>query len=156
MKVYHSSSLRVERPDIAYSRQYLDFGPGFYVTTIREQAEKYADRFLRRGKTAWLNVYEFDYQPIEWRTRFFESYNGEWLDFVTKCRRGVVDNDYDLVVGGIANDKVFQTLDLYFAGYITESEALDRLVYEKPNVQLCIRSADMLEKCLKFMEACKL
>lgn len=43
-----------------HSRKFLDFGQGFYVTTLRDQAVKYAQRFLRRGKSAWLNEYELD------------------------------------------------------------------------------------------------
>ena len=43
MKVYHASSVIVENPDTIHSREYLDFGQGFYITTIREQAEKYAN-----------------------------------------------------------------------------------------------------------------
>lgn len=39
MKVYHASSVIVENPDTIHSREYLDFGQGFYITTIREQAE---------------------------------------------------------------------------------------------------------------------
>ena len=42
MKVYHSSPVEVKKPDTRHSRAYLDFGPGFYVTTLKEQAEKYA------------------------------------------------------------------------------------------------------------------
>ena len=61
MKVYHSSTVKVEYPDTAHSRSYLDFGRGFYLTTIREQAVKYAERFLRRGSEAWLNTYEMIY-----------------------------------------------------------------------------------------------
>ena len=57
MKVYHASMVRVEHPDVLHSRKFLDFGQGFYVTTLREQAVKYAQRFIRRGKEAWLNVY---------------------------------------------------------------------------------------------------
>lgn len=50
MIVFHSSSCVVEHPDLTFSRDYLDFGKGFYVTTIEEQARKYAQRFLLRGK----------------------------------------------------------------------------------------------------------
>ena len=38
MKVYHASSLIVCHPDTAHSRSFLDFGPGFYVTTLESQA----------------------------------------------------------------------------------------------------------------------
>lgn len=52
MRVYHASMVRVEHPDVFHSRKFLDFGQGFYITTLREQAIKYAQRFLRRGKEA--------------------------------------------------------------------------------------------------------
>ena len=156
MKVYHSSSVEVKRPDTKHSRAYLDFGSGFYVTTLKEQAEKYAERFLRRGSEAWLNVYEFHYDESLWNVLRFEQYDKRWLDYVLRCRQGEPVEDYDLIIGGIADDKVFRTLDLYFAGDITETEALKRLVYEKPNIQLCIRSEQMLEQCLTFIESVKL
>ena len=62
-------------------------------------------------------------------------------------------SDYDMVVGGIANDRVILTLDRYFAGEISQEEALGLLKYEKPNVQYCIRSERMLQECLTFIES---
>ena len=56
MKVYHASRVIVEHPDTLHSRSYLDFGPGFYVTTLEQQAIDYGQRFIRRGKEAWLNM----------------------------------------------------------------------------------------------------
>ena len=47
MEVFHASTVQIDTPDIYHSRQYLDFGPGFYVTTMYDQAEKYANRFIR-------------------------------------------------------------------------------------------------------------
>ncbi len=58
MKLYHASTVRVEHPDVQHSRPNLDFGCGFYLTSMRSQAENYAERFKRRGKTAVLNEYE--------------------------------------------------------------------------------------------------
>lgn len=34
MRVYHGSNLEVKKPDIKYSKRYLDFGKGFYVTVL--------------------------------------------------------------------------------------------------------------------------
>ena len=48
--------------------------------------------------------------------------------------------DYDLVAGGVANDKVFNTVELFFDGLIDKAEAIKRLRYEKPNVQICFRT----------------
>lgn len=156
MKVYHSSNVRVEKPDTVHSRSYLDFGRGFYLTTIREQALKYAERFLRRDGEAWLNVYDLDDNLNLWKILRFDYYDESWLDFVVCCRKGENKGDYDLIIGGIANDRVFRTIDLYFAGDITKQQALNNLVFEKPNIQLCIRSEQMLHQCLTFIESIKL
>ena len=37
----------------------------------------------------------------------------------------------------MANDKVFNTVELYFDHLIDKDEALRRLRYEKPNMQIC-------------------
>lgn len=60
MKLYHSSEVAVEHPDTIHSRDFLDFGKGFYLTSIYEQAVRYAERFIRRGRKAWLNAYDFE------------------------------------------------------------------------------------------------
>ena len=86
----------------------------------------------------------------------FLCYDEEWLDYVSACRVGNVAVDYDIVRGGIANDKVFRTVDLYFAGDITKLEALSRLLYERPNDQLCIRSQKVIDNCLTFKDSIQL
>lgn len=156
MKVYHSSNVSIERPDIYHSRDYLDFGKGFYLTSIHTQAVKYAQRFLRRQQKGFLNTYELNIDFSKWRVLEFTSYDKTWLDFVSKCRAGFDDTDYDIVIGGIANDKVIQTLDRYFEGELSEDETLGLLKYEKPNNQYCIRSQKVLDECLTYIESLEL
>ena len=156
MKVYHSSSVVVSNPDTQHSRDFLDFGRGFYVTTIERQAVDYGQRFIRRGREAWLNVYEMSEDFAGLKVLSFDAYDEAWLDFVSECRAGRVQGDWDIVRGGIANDKVFRTLDLYFAGYINKQEALHRLVYEVPNYQLCFRTETAIHQCLTYLNAHKL
>ncbi len=43
MIVYHGSSEIVKAPDVRHSYRALDFGKGFYVTAVREQAERQAE-----------------------------------------------------------------------------------------------------------------
>lgn len=100
-----------------------------------------------------LNTYEFEINPSEWKIKVFEQYNREWLDFISKCRDGRYDSDYDLVIGGIANDEVFSTLEDYFSSKIDADKALGMLKYSKPNNQYCIRSQALLEKCLTHKES---
>ena len=54
------------------------------------------------------------------------------------------DSDYDIVMGGVANDKVFNTVELFFDGLIDKTEAINRLRYEKPNLQICFRTEKSL------------
>lgn len=156
MKLYHSSNLRVEHPEITYSRDFLDFGKGFYLTSLEDQAINYGNRFIRREVEAWLNIYELDYKPEDWKILRFEHYDMDWLTFVTRCRKGEDNSNFDLIIGGIANDKVVRTLDLYFNGDITAEIAIGKLKYEKPNNQFCIRSQRMIELCLKHQESRRL
>ena len=65
----------------------------------------------------------------------------------TALSPGKDSTDYDLVVGGVANDKVFNTVELFFDGLIDKTEAISRLRYEKPNLQICFRT----EKALSLL-----
>ena len=71
---------------------------------------------------------------------------------LTKQRYSGNDNSiYDVIIGGVANDKVFNTIELYFDGLIEKTEALRRLRYEKPNLQYCFRSQYVIESYLRYM-----
>ena len=70
-------------------------------------------------------------------------------DFIIQCRLGKDTTDYDIVIGGVANDKVFNTVELFFDGLIDKKEAIKRLKYEKTNLQICFRSEKVLEN-LRF------
>ena len=154
MRLFHASTSIIEKPDVLHSRDKLDFGRGFYLTTIREQAVHYAERFTRRRMAAFINEYELDEETPDFTTKSFPSYDEEWLDYVAVCRRGEMPQQtYDAVAGGVANDKVFNTVDLYFACIISKDEALGRLKYEKPNHQLCILKGQMLDHHLHFIKA---
>ena len=153
MKLYHSSNVIVELPDTKHSRLYLDFGRGFYLTSLHDQAERYGLRFKLRGQPGWLNTYEFACDDSSWKIKRFDSYDKQWLDFVAQCRDGKDVGDYDLVIGGIANDRVIITLDRYFTGEISQEEALGLLRFEKPNIQYCIRSERMLRECLTYISS---
>lgn len=156
MEVYHASTVVVDSPDTTHSRDFLDFGPGFYVTTLQDQAVKYGARYINRGKNAILNIYELADDLSKWKVITFNQYDEAWLDFVTECRQGRVVGNYDVIIGGIANDKVFRTIDLYFAGDISKEECLRKLVFEKPNNQICIRSQQVLNECLTFKNSKRL
>lgn len=147
MILYHGSYVKIEKPDLVHSRRNVDFGPGFYTTPMREQAVKWCEKFKRRGKEGVLSTYYFDMREEQaLKTLVFDAYSEQWLDFILNCRKGIDVTDYDVVIGGVANDKVFNTVELFFDGLIDKAEAINRLRYEKPNLQICFRTQRALEQ----------
>ena len=54
--VYHGGTERVEKPICKFGRRNLDFGLGFYVTNLREQAVSWALNMAKsRNVSAVLN-----------------------------------------------------------------------------------------------------
>ena len=152
MKLYNGSAFKIENPKILTSGFYKDFGYGFYCTNIEKQAKRWA---ATRGKQHIVNVYSY-VEDENLKILKFDNMTEEWLDFVSCCRTLKPVEKYDIIIGGIADDKVFNILDLYFDGLISKLEALDRLKYEKPNHQLCILNQAVIEKGLKFVDSIKL
>lgn len=68
MKLYHASNCIIESPDVYHSRELLDFGKGFYLTSLADQARKYSQRFLFRGDKAYLNHYVLDDDNGQYRS----------------------------------------------------------------------------------------
>jgi hypothetical protein len=153
MILYHGSLETIEKPDISFSRITTDFGKGFYTTTIKSQVEKWAERFKRRFGYATISIYNIDELALRKNVSVleFESYSIEWLDYIADCRQGGTGGNYDLVIGGVANDDVFNTLAIFFRGYIDKEEAIKRLHYEKPNIQYCFKKQEVIDKYLQFI-----
>lgn len=143
MIVFHGSYCQITVADLTFSREKLDFGKGFYVTPIQNQAERWSKRFLRIGKEAVLNTYELN--DILWKSSDFNVKQFDTLYL-----------QYDIVTGGVANDNIFATLDAYFAGYMSKDMALDKLKFEKPNHQICILNQKILNDYLIFKESINL
>ena len=154
--VFHGSYIEIKTPDLTFSRNNLDFGKGFYVTSNQEQAIRWAQRWLRRGQKAIVNSYGYCDELIaklNLKVKIFPAYDLEWLHYVADNRNGNDKSDYDIVCGGVANDKVFNTLELFFDGLIPEDEALNRLKFEKPNNQICIRKQELITALLSFISS---
>ena len=151
MILYHGSYIEITKPDLLHTRKNVEFGKGFYKTPIYEQAVKWCGKFKKRGKAGIVSSYIFDESAYSClKVLKFDSYSEEWLDFILNCRSGNDDKDYDIVIGGVANDKVFNTVELYFDGLIDKAEAIRRLRYEKPNQQICFRSEVAIGDYLHF------
>ena len=163
IKLYHSSTVEVKKPLVEIGRKKVDFGQGFYMTRMRSQAERWAKAVAGRSPNATpvLNVYQFDMDKAKMiagrRYRNFDRYDREWLEYVIDSRRGgKLQQKYDLVEGGVANDNVIDTVEDYENGVITAEQALGQLAYRKVNHQICIHSQKIVDECVRFVEAKKL
>ncbi len=157
MILFHGSRVKVSKPDIFHSRKKVDFGVGFYATPILEQAKSLCQRYLKIGLNAYVSKYNFDDKALnEFKVLEFDSYSLEWLEFVLACRKDEDKSDYDIIIGGVADDRVFDTVELYFADMISKDEALKRLKYAKPNLQICFRNQKVIDKYLTYIESVKL
>lgn len=154
MKVFHGSILPVERPETGYAKRHLDFGPGFYVTSYREQAERWARRkAMRSGGQAVVSEYELAGDLSCWRGLEFPV-GREWLDFVCACRNGEEAwRGWDWVRGRVADDDVFKTVDAYLRGILDADQALAALRYVPANDQLAFLSQETMDACLSFTGA---
>lgn len=154
MIVYHGSYLAVEKPEVRFSKDYLDFGRGFYVTTFQAQAEKWAMRkSLRKKASPMVSIYTLPDSLAPYRVLSFDAETERWLDFVCQCRRGSDCNqEYDFIIGNVADDDVFKTVDMYFRGIWTKDRALEELRYCRQNDQICIVSQRALEETLIFQK----
>ena len=152
--VYHGGTETIENPICKFGRKNLDFGQGFYVTNLREQAITWANNMARNRKMpAVLNRYRLDRETIlqNARCKIFKAYDKEWLEFIVGNRTGQeLAKDYDYVEGGVANDRVVDTVNLYIAGLMELSTALRELSKHQPNNQICILSQDLINKYLEY------
>lgn len=160
MILYHGSYKAIEKPDISLAREKTDFGKGFYLTPLEGQAVRWAERFKEEGGTGVVSSYAFldkpsvEELPSTIRILEFDTHSLDWLSFIAGCRLGAdTHKEWDLVMGGVANDKVFDTLQLYFDGIITPEAAIARLRYNKPNFQYCFKNQELIDQFLTFIKA---
>lgn len=152
MKLYHGSNKFIDKPKIIVPDRRLDFGTGFYLTSSYEQAKKWAVLTTERrgeGKPI-ISIYDFDEEKLNNLSILkFDSPSKEWLLFVSSNRNNpIFVNDYDLVIGPVANDQTMPVLRLYFAGIYDENEAIKRLLPQKLKDQYTFKT----DKALSFLK----
>lgn len=156
MILYHGSDVEVESPKIIKSEKGRDFGCAFYLTPIKEQAERMAKRKQRMNKSSSsvVSVFEFnDKELINFKYKKFDNPDLEWLDTIIECRTNPSFNHgYDIVEGKIADDSVGETILFVIDGVIKKEDALERLKFQKINSQIAFCSKESL-KLLRFVES---
>ncbi|MCF0184763.1 MAG: DUF3990 domain-containing protein [Bacteroidaceae bacterium] len=140
MRLFHGTNVRFERIDLALSKPNKDFGPGFYLSDDREQAEAMAEsKVLMSGGEPRVMEFEFDAeQATGLRMLRFDEYSREWAEFIVMNRDRNVRakrHDYDIVHGPIANDRIGLQVQLFVQDYIDIDTLLKRIKYVRPTFQ---------------------
>ena len=121
MRLYHGSNVSVPHPRILSDRRAMDFESGFYLTSDCSQAIKWTQIKTRRtgiGK-AMVSVFQMDDKAFNKLSilSFLEP-DKEWLAYVSTNRRDKYrTDDFDIVIGPVANDRTMPTINLYLRGY---------------------------------------
>ena len=142
--IYHGSYCKIENPRILKGKYTKDFGTGFYCTILQEQAEKWARKYL----TPIINEYEYDENP-NLRIKNFTVMTEEWLDFIINSRNGKKHN-YDIVIGAMADDQVYNYITDLIQGQITREAFWELAKFRHPTHQIAF-CTDKALKCLKFI-----
>jgi hypothetical protein len=157
MKVYHGSNIEIGDIDLSKCELHRDFGKGFYVTNIREQAEYWAKRKGRKvaneGFVTEYTFYENAFNNYHLNVLRFNDYSEEWLDFVVINRNPenpVPAHDYDIVEGPVADDDITQRIFVYLEGGISKEDFIEELRFKhKPSHQIAfctLKSLQMLKR----------
>ena len=146
MTVYHGSYITVEKPKIIIGKNTKDFGVGFYCTVLREQAERWAKRYDNGIVNTYTVKLDTGLKILE-----FREMTEEWLDFIINCRHGK-PHDYDIVIGAMANDQIYNFIADYIDGIITRDQfwAMARFKYPTHQINFCSQSA---LQCLEFVSS---
>lgn len=144
MTVYHGSYTTIDNPKIICGRNTKDFGIGFYCTIIREQAERWAKRY----ETPIINTYTFRIDTTL-KILEFREMTEDWLDFIIECRNGI-PHSYDIVIGAMANDQIYNFISDYIDGIITREQFWMMAKFKYPTHQVNFCTTESL-KCIEYV-----
>lgn len=150
--LYHTGYYIIEEPDIHHGRKNADFGQGFYLSDNYEFAHRWGRDF--KGREVFVNRYEMDLSGL--KIRKLER-NEEWYDYIFSNRRGKKDylKEYDLIIGPIANDTIYDTMGVFTSGLLSREESLRMLLLGRRYVQYALKS-EKAKNNLKWLDAVRM
>lgn len=138
MILYHGSNTPIDTIDLERRRPFKDFGKGFYLTDIEEQARRMAERTARIfGGTPSVSKFEFDIdraRDLNLDIRIFDTPDREWALFVMRNRdinEPQPVHNYDIVIGPVADDTIARLLRMFTENFIDEEQLLRELTFSK-------------------------
>ena len=152
MRVYHTGFDIISSPDIRRGRANADFGQGFYLSDSEEFSRRWARE--RRGMTTYLNSYELDLAGLKVK---YLPRGDEWFRYIFNNRRSAPDalSEYDVIVGAVAPDTIYDTWGILTSGLIDDKTALSALMLGCEYTQVVIKT-EKAAAALAFLGASEL
>lgn len=149
IKVFHAGYVEIPVPDIKRGRVNADFGQGFYLSDNHDFASLWVRE--RNGSDILVNSYELDESGLN-ILRF--DRDEKWFRYVFSNRRSMPDQyaDYDIIIGPIANDTIFDTMGIMTSGYLSDDEALKLLCVGPRYTQIVLKTQKAADN-LHFLAA---
>lgn len=121
MRLYHGSNTLVTEIDLSKSKDFKDFGRGFYLTRDYSRAVAMAQRTTAIMGKGSPEVSPFIFNPSKCPTdvkiKYFERRNAEWALFVLRNRERDYSvpfkHEFDIVIGPVADSRVDTILTKY-------------------------------------------
>lgn len=142
LELYHGSNQVIKQIDLTKCKPFKDFGKGFYLTDILQQAKDMAYKRVRvAGGCPAVTKYLFDESLLGdgcLNVLSFDKPSEEWAKFILANRhRGgqKYEHEYDVVIGPIADDGVAFQLQKYEDGGMTLEQLAKELTFKKLNRQ---------------------
>lgn len=125
MILYHGSNQLITRINLSKSKDFKDFGRGFYLTKDYTRAVAMAQRTTAIIGEGCPEVSPFIFNPsrcpIDVRIKKFDGRTAEWALFVLRNREKstlhAYKHDYDIVIGPVADSRVDAILQEYRRSY---------------------------------------
>lgn len=156
--LYHGSKFGICELKLNGSRFDCDFGPGLYLTQLFPSAISFVDSYKESSIYAFkiklkdLKVYEFQ-SDFDWMMTIslnrqkINSYKNHQkiIDIINKIK------DADILIGPIADNKMFEVMQKFVDGEITDIQAIHALSASRLGKQFVIKTQKGLDS-LVFLD----
>ena len=157
MLLYHGSKSGIQGEIQPKSRIACDFGSGFYMGDKPDQPKGLIVSYENS------KFYEIEYNADGLKVKTFEDdYTGQidWALFIAYNRKleelskykqlcmqyKAYNEQYDMIVGVIADDKMTQVMQLFFNGQMCDKAFIEAMQYVKLGRQYVLKTAEACKK----------
>lgn len=150
--LYHGSRSGIKGKIEPISRDKCDFGKGFYLGTEKLQPltlicnEDNPIIYKVKLKFNNLKIYSIDVS-LEWAIliAYYRGYLDDFKESLIYKKYSTICNDYDVIVGPIADDRMYRVMTNFFNKEITDIQLLNSLSALKLGIQYVCKTEKACE-----------